>query len=75
MNVRTILALVLLALLGAFVFMNLEKANVWFFGIRAQMPISLVVFVAGGIGLVAGLLLAFVQRSGARKGAKTETGS
>ena len=71
MNARTIAALVLLGLLGVFVFMNLAKASVWFFGIRAEMPIALVVFVSGGLGLLAGLLLAFVQKSGKKKPEKT----
>jgi uncharacterized integral membrane protein len=71
MNARTIVALLLLALLGLFVCMNLDKANVWLFGIRAEMPIALVVFVSGGLGLLAGLLLAFVQKSGKKKPEKT----
>jgi len=71
MNARTIAALVLLALLGVFVFMNLDKASVWLFGIRAEMPIALVVFVSGALGLVAGLLLAFVGKARGKKDTKT----
>lgn len=71
MNARTIAALVLLALLAVFTFMNLDKASVWLFGIRAEMPIALVVFVSGGIGLVAGLLLAFVGKASGKKDKKT----
>jgi uncharacterized integral membrane protein len=63
MGFRKILALVLLALLAVFVAMNLEKTNVWFFGIRAEMPIALLVFVAGVLGLCSGLLLAFMRKS------------
>lgn len=70
MNARTIAALVLLGLLGVFVFMNLAKASVWFFGIRAEMPIALVVFVSGALGLIAGLLLAFVGKTSKKKDAK-----
>lgn len=61
MNVRKIIALLLLLLLAVFVAMNLQKSSVWLFGIRAEMPVALLVFVAGVLGLGAGLLLAFVQ--------------
>ena len=70
MNARTIVALLLLALLGVFVFMNLDKATVWLFGIRAEMPIALVVFVSGALGLIAGLLLAFVGKAKRKKDKK-----
>jgi hypothetical protein len=50
--------------------MNLEKASVWLFGIRAEMPIALLVLVAGALGLGAGLLLAFVRKTGGRPDAK-----
>jgi uncharacterized integral membrane protein len=63
MTFRQIVACLLLLLLGLFVVMNLEKATVWLFGIRAEMPMALLVFVAGGLGLGAGYLLAFVQKS------------
>lgn len=71
MNARTIVALVLLALLLVFVFMNLEEARVWVFGVRAQMPIALVVLISGALGLAAGFLLAFVRKPRAKKDAKT----
>ena len=70
MTFRKIVALVLLALLAVFVVMNLEKATVWLFGIRAEMPIALVVFVAGALGFGAGLLLAFVKKAKRTKDAK-----
>jgi uncharacterized integral membrane protein len=63
MTFRKFAALVLLALLAVFVGMNLERATVWLFGIRAEMPIALLVFVAGALGFGAGLLLAFVKKS------------
>jgi uncharacterized integral membrane protein len=63
MSFRKILALILLAVLAVFVAMNLEKANVWCFGIRAEMPIALLVFVSGMLGLFAGLLLAYFGKS------------
>ena len=71
MNARVLGALLLLALLGVFVFMNLEKASVWLFGIRAEMPIALLVFVSGAIGLLAGLLLAFVGKAKGKKDTKS----
>jgi uncharacterized integral membrane protein len=70
MNARIIGALVLLAILLVFIFMNLEEARVWFFGVRAQMPIALVVLISGALGLGAGFLLAFVRKPGAKKDAK-----
>jgi uncharacterized integral membrane protein len=69
MTFRQIVALVLLALLAVFVVMNLEKSTVWLFGIRAEMPIALLVFVAGLLGFFAGLLLAFVNKTKAKKDA------
>jgi uncharacterized integral membrane protein len=63
MSFRNLLALLLLALLGVFVAMNLQKANVWCFGARAEMPIAMLVFVAGMLGFFAGLLIAFFGKS------------
>lgn len=63
MSFRNFLALLLLAILGVFVAMNLEKANVWCFGARAEMPIAMLVFVSGALGLFAGLLLSFFGKS------------
>jgi uncharacterized integral membrane protein len=73
MNARTIAALVLLTLLLVFVFMNLEEARVWLFGIRAQMPIALVVLISGALGMGAGFLLAFVRKPREKKDAKSPT--
>ena len=70
MNARTIAAVLILALLAVFVFMNLDDANVWFFGIRSVMPIAFVVLVSGGLGLAAGFLLAFVKSSRGKKDTK-----
>ncbi|HEV8113345.1 MAG TPA: hypothetical protein VGR31_11270 [Planctomycetota bacterium] len=69
MTFRKIVALLLLALLAVFVGMNLERATVWLFGIRAEMPIALLVLVAGALGFGAGLLLAFVKKAKPAKGA------
>jgi uncharacterized integral membrane protein len=73
MTFRKIVALLLLALLAVFVVMNLEKATVWLFGIRAEMPVALLVFVAGVLGFGAGLLLAFVKKTKAKQGSKPPT--
>ncbi len=62
MDVRKIAALLLLLLLGVFVAMNLDTARVWCFGVRAEMPIALVVVLSGLLGIAAGWLLAFVRR-------------
>jgi len=67
---RTVLAWGVVALIAVFVVLNLDRARVWFFGIRAEMPIALVVFVSGAIGLIAGLLLAFVGKTSKKKDAK-----
>jgi|KBSSwiStaDraftv2_1062776.scaffolds.fasta_scaffold2250647_2 uncharacterized integral membrane protein len=69
MTFRKIVALLLLALLAVFVGMNLERATVWLFGIRAEMPLALLVLVAGALGFGAGLLLAFVKKTKPAKGA------
>jgi uncharacterized integral membrane protein len=61
MDIRKIVAFLLIVLLGVFVFMNRDDARVWFFGIRAEMPIALLVITAGGIGMAVGFLLTFVR--------------
>jgi uncharacterized integral membrane protein len=60
MSFRLILALLLLVLLTVFVAMNRQTSSVWVFGARAEMPVALLVFFSGVIGVCAGLLLAFV---------------
>ena len=62
MDIRKIVALLLLVVLGVFVAMNLDEARVWCFGIRAQMPIALVVLLSGALGLGAGFLLGYVRK-------------
>jgi uncharacterized integral membrane protein len=61
MDFRKVIAFLILVLLGVFVFMNRDDARVWFFGIRAEMPIALLVITAGGIGMAVGFLLTFVR--------------
>ena len=62
MDARTLVALLLLAVLALFVGMNLETARVWLFGVRAEMPIGVVVLVSGALGMGAGLLFSFVRK-------------
>ncbi|MSR62926.1 MAG: LapA family protein [Planctomycetes bacterium] len=38
---------------AVFVVFNLESASVWFFGIRAQMPLALVVIASAFLGALA----------------------
>jgi uncharacterized integral membrane protein len=66
MDVRKIIAVVLLVVLGVFVAKNLDTARVWFFGIRAEMPIAFVVLLSGLLGLASGLLLAIVRKAPAK---------
>jgi uncharacterized integral membrane protein len=61
MTIRRIAIVVLLLLFATFVVMNRATAHVWFFGIKAEMPLAFVVLVAGGLGAAAGLLGAMVQ--------------
>jgi len=35
---------------AVFVFMNLDRAQVWFFGVRAEMPIAFVVLASALLG-------------------------
>ena len=62
-----------LALLLTFVVMNSDTARVWFFGIRAEMPLAFVSLVSAALGAAAGWLFAFVRhpkkRSDDRSGA------
>ena len=62
MNVRQVLGWVLVALLVLFVVFNLDDARVWFFGIRLQMPIALVVIVSAVLGASSTLVLGRLRR-------------
>ncbi|MBK7645316.1 MAG: hypothetical protein IPJ19_20150 [Planctomycetes bacterium] len=62
MDIRKIVAGALLVLILVFVFMNLDRANIWFFGIRAEMPLALLVLACAGLGFGAGQLLAFINQ-------------
>jgi uncharacterized integral membrane protein len=61
MDFRKALIFLLVILLVAFVVMNLEGAQIAFFGMSLRMPIGLVVLFSAGLGYALGLLLAFFQ--------------
>lgn len=61
MDFRKYTAIVLLALIGVFVMMNLDSARVWFFGVRTEMPIALLMLLCGALGFGAGWLFTFVK--------------
>lgn len=66
MNARQILGWVIVGLLVLFVAFNLADARVWFFGIRLQMPIALVVIVSAALGGGAALLFTHLRRKKAK---------
>jgi uncharacterized integral membrane protein len=43
----------IIAVTAVFVALNLAKADVWFFGIRAQMPVAFVVIASAFLGALA----------------------
>jgi len=48
-----------------FVLFNLERANVWFLGLRVELPLGLVVIASTALGALA--TLAFTGLKGKRK--------
>lgn len=50
---RPLVGWLLVALTTLFVVFNLSEAQVWFFGIRAQMPIAFVVIASALMGAMA----------------------
>ena len=49
-GVKALLGWTIVAVTAVFVLFNLDRARVWFFGIRVEMPIALVVIVASALG-------------------------
>lgn len=47
---KALLGWTIVAVTAVFVLFNLDRARVWFFGIRVEMPIALVVIVASALG-------------------------
>ena len=62
MDYRKWLVILLAVLLAVFVSMNLAQAEIAFFGMRAQMPIALVVLVSSALGFGLGWLLAYLKK-------------
>lgn len=50
---KQMLGWAVVAVTAIFVIFNLERGSVWFFGIRVQMPIALVVIASAGLGALA----------------------
>jgi len=48
--VKKVLGWAVVLVTAVFVFMNLPRAQVWFFGIRAEMPIAFVVLASAALG-------------------------
>ena len=57
MSTRQIGGWVVVTLLVLFVVFNLDEARIWFFGIRLQSPIAVVVLLSAGLGAGATWLL------------------
>jgi uncharacterized integral membrane protein len=49
-GVKQILGWVVVVVTAVFVLMNMARAQVWFFGISAQMPIAFVVLASAALG-------------------------
>lgn len=60
---KRILGWVVVAVTTVFVLFNLERADVWFFGVRAQMPLALVVIASAGLGALASYAFSTFKRS------------
>ena len=50
---KLVLGWIVIALVAVFVLGNLESSKVWFFGIRAEMPIAFVVIASAILGAAA----------------------
>jgi uncharacterized integral membrane protein len=67
MNMRQIIGWIFVALLCTFIAFNLAQTRVWFFGIRIEMPIALVVLFSAILGAGAVLGLSQLQKRRDRK--------
>jgi uncharacterized integral membrane protein len=63
-GMRPIVGWIVIALTALFVVFNLEKARVWFFGIRAEMPIAFVVIASAVLGAVASSAFSSLRKKG-----------
>jgi uncharacterized integral membrane protein len=50
---KQILGWAVVAVTAAFVLFNLDTAHVWFFGVRAQLPLAFVVLLSAALGALA----------------------
>ena len=55
------------AVVALFVLFNLERADVWFFGVHARMPLAFVVLASAALGALAALAFTTLKSSGAKK--------
>ena len=62
MNARQIVGWILIALLVLFVAFNLDRARIWCFGIKVEMPIGLAVLFSAALGAGAALLFLRLKR-------------
>lgn len=69
MVARQILGWIVVVLLVLFIGFNFDSARVWFFGIKVEMPIGLVVIVSALMG--AGAILLLLRLRQASKGRKS----
>ncbi len=49
-GVKQFLGWAVVCVTAVFVFMNMARAQVWFFGVSAQMPIAFVVLASAALG-------------------------
>lgn len=61
MKKRTIIGWSLVAVLAVFVIFNLAPAAIWFFGVRIQMPIALVVLFSAALGAGAMYMFSYIK--------------
>ena len=60
---KQVLGWVAVGVTAVFVIFNLERADVWFFGIRVQMPLALVVIASTLVGAFASHALSSLKRT------------
>lgn len=63
-RLKSSLGWIVIAVTGLFVAFNFERARVWFFGIRVEMPLGLVVIASSLLGAVACYAFTSLKRRG-----------
>lgn len=61
---KSVLGWVIVAVTAVFVVFNLEKARVWFFGIRVEMPLAFVVIASSMLGALATYAFTSLKKRG-----------